>query len=214
MGISLRVDQLNSDSHVVGRFLHATFKDVRNTKLLRDVAEIPRFALILLRGSTRNDFQVCDASQPRQDLLLNAVAEIGVIWIAAQILKWQHGNTFFRYDFARSAGDELALKNVGSCQDAGDNHSGRQRAVGKSAALLLFRGIDRGDGVVKLLLQRRGRLRTHYWIGLKHALDKIDNRARNAFQLIERQRAIELLLANFVTRAVKRQFAGQHEPER
>ena len=94
------------------------------------------------------------------------------------------------------------------CQDAGDNHSGRQRAVGESAALLLFRGIGSGNAVVKLLLQRRGRLRTLCWIGLKHALDKIDNRARDAFQLIERQRATELLLANFVTRAVKRQFAG------
>src|SRR5206468_2717411 len=79
MGISLRVDQLNSDSHVVGRFLHAAFKNVRYAKLLSDLAQIPRFALILLRGSARNDFQVCDARQPRQDLLLNPVAEIGVI---------------------------------------------------------------------------------------------------------------------------------------
>ena len=106
------------------------------------------------------------------------------------------------------------MKNVRSCQDAGDNHSGRQRAVGESAALLLFRAIDYGDAVVKLLLQSRGRLRALCWIGLKHALDKIDNRARDAFQLFERQRATQLLLANFVTRAVKRQIAGQHEPER
>ena len=87
MGISLRVDQLNIDPHLVGRFLHAAFKNVRYAKLLGDLAEIPRFALILLRGSARNYFQVCDARQPRQDLLLNTVAEIGVIRIAAQILK-------------------------------------------------------------------------------------------------------------------------------
>ena len=37
--------------------------------------EIPGFALILLRGSARNDFQIRDASQPRQDLLLNAVQQ-------------------------------------------------------------------------------------------------------------------------------------------
>jgi len=42
----------------------------------------------------------------------------------------------------------------------------------KSAALLLFRGIDGGDAVVKLLLQRRGGLRTLCWIGVKHALDR------------------------------------------
>ena len=52
-----------------------------------------RFALILLRGSARNYFQICDASQPRQDLLLNAVREIGVIWIGAEVFKRQNGDS-------------------------------------------------------------------------------------------------------------------------
>ena len=82
MGIGLRVDQLHIDPHLIGRFLHATFKNVRYAKLLRDLSEIARFALIALRGSARNYFQVCDLSQPRQDLLLDPFGEIGVIWIA------------------------------------------------------------------------------------------------------------------------------------
>ena len=54
--------------------------------------EISRFALILLRGSARNYFQIRDASQPRQDLLLDAISEIGVIWIGAEIFKRKNGD--------------------------------------------------------------------------------------------------------------------------
>jgi hypothetical protein len=56
MGIGLRVNQLNIDPHLIGHFLDATLKNVRYAKLLRDLAEIGRFALILLRGSARDYF--------------------------------------------------------------------------------------------------------------------------------------------------------------
>jgi hypothetical protein len=36
--------------------LHAAFKDVCYAKLLGDLAQIPGFAVILLRGTARNDF--------------------------------------------------------------------------------------------------------------------------------------------------------------
>ena len=41
MGIGLRVNQLHIDPHLIGRFLHATLKNVRYAKLLRDLAQIP-----------------------------------------------------------------------------------------------------------------------------------------------------------------------------
>src|SRR5439155_164827 len=94
MGIGLRVNQLHIDPHLIGRFLDAALKDVRYTKLLRGFAEIPWFALIALRGSVRNYFQICDLSQPRQDFLLNAVRKIGVIRIATEVFKGQHGDAF------------------------------------------------------------------------------------------------------------------------
>ena len=56
MGIGLHVNQLHIDPHLIGYFLDATLKDVRDTELLRDLAEIGRFALILPRGSARNHF--------------------------------------------------------------------------------------------------------------------------------------------------------------
>ena len=56
VGIGLRVNQLHIDPHLVGRFLHATLKNVRYAKLLRDFREIARLAVISLRGSARNYF--------------------------------------------------------------------------------------------------------------------------------------------------------------
>jgi len=77
--------------------LHATLNNIRHAKLLRDFAEIARFILLVLRGSARNDFQIRDASKPCQDLLLNAISEIGVIWIAAQIFKRQNRHARTRH---------------------------------------------------------------------------------------------------------------------
>ena len=56
VGIALHVNQLHIDPHLIGYFLDATLKNVRDTELLRDLAEIGRFALILPRGSARDHF--------------------------------------------------------------------------------------------------------------------------------------------------------------
>src|SRR5205814_7193748 len=84
MGIALRVNQLHVDPHVFARFLQTAFKNVRNSKLLRDLTEIARLTLIKLCGSARNHFQVRYASQTRQNFFLNPIRKIGVIWIATQ----------------------------------------------------------------------------------------------------------------------------------
>ena len=55
MGIGWRVNQLHIDPNLVSDFLDAALKNVRYAKLLRDLGQIARFALIALGGSTRND---------------------------------------------------------------------------------------------------------------------------------------------------------------
>src|SRR5215470_4792774 len=85
----LHVNQADIDPYLIACLLDATLKDVRYAKLLRDLGKIARLALILLRGSARNHFQIRDFSQTRQDFLLDAISEISVLWIAAQILKGQ-----------------------------------------------------------------------------------------------------------------------------
>src|SRR5262249_48816887 len=81
--IILSVNQLHIDSHLVGRFLHASLENVRYTKLFCDLTEIARLTVIKLCGSARNYFQVSDLSQPREDLFLNAFSEITIVGVAA-----------------------------------------------------------------------------------------------------------------------------------
>ena len=51
VGIGLGIDQLHIHPHLVGYLLNAALKNVRYAKLLRDLAEIARFVVIVLRGS-------------------------------------------------------------------------------------------------------------------------------------------------------------------
>src|SRR5205823_10055056 len=99
MRIGLRVNQLYADPDLVGRFLHATFKNISYAKLLRDLGKIARCALITLRGSARNYFQIRDAGQSRQDLLLHAICEVGVSRIGTEVLKWKYRDALWNYDF-------------------------------------------------------------------------------------------------------------------
>src|SRR5215475_3815291 len=96
MRIAGCLDEVHADADCVASFLNATLKNVCHTKLLRDLREIARFALIPLRRSARNYFQVRDLCQAREDFLLNTIRKIGVIWVAAEVLERKHGNAFFK----------------------------------------------------------------------------------------------------------------------
>ena len=52
--IGLRVDQLHGDTHVIGRLLHPTLENVHDSKLLPDLGQIARLALIPRRRSARD----------------------------------------------------------------------------------------------------------------------------------------------------------------
>src|SRR4030095_885261 len=85
---------MNISPRLIARFLDASLKDVRDAKLLCDFSEIAGFALITLRRSARNHFQITDLGEARQDFFLDPIGKISVIRIAAQILKGQDCNTF------------------------------------------------------------------------------------------------------------------------
>jgi len=48
--VNRRFDQLHVDAHLISRTLYAAFENVRDPKLLGDLGQIARLALILLRG--------------------------------------------------------------------------------------------------------------------------------------------------------------------
>src|SRR4029434_6616766 len=49
VGIALRVKQLNIDPHLIAHALHAAFKNVPHAKLLCDLRQVVRRALVMLR---------------------------------------------------------------------------------------------------------------------------------------------------------------------
>jgi hypothetical protein len=95
MCIGDRIDQLDIDPDLIGHLLDTTFKNVGNSKLLPDFGQIARLALVLLRRGARDDFQVSDFREPRQDFLLDSVGEVSVSFFFTEILKRQNGNRFF-----------------------------------------------------------------------------------------------------------------------
>ena len=87
-------DELHVYAYRVATLLHATFENVGDPELPRDLRQIFRRALEVLRRSARDHFQVRYFRQPRQDFILHAFGEIGVIWVAAQVIERQNGNRF------------------------------------------------------------------------------------------------------------------------
>ena len=88
-------NQLHIHVHGISDFLHAALQQIRHAQLPADVAQIVRRAFVFLGRSARDDFERCDLRKPGQDFVLDAVGKIGVIGIAAEVLKRQNSDTFF-----------------------------------------------------------------------------------------------------------------------
>ena len=96
MRIVSRPDQLHVHAHRVAAFLHVPFEDVGDAKLPADFRQVSWRTFVELRGSARDHFEIGNLGQARQDFVLDAVGEVGVILICAQIFERQHGDAFFR----------------------------------------------------------------------------------------------------------------------
>ena len=65
-----------------------------DAELLRDIGQIFRRAFEFLRRGPRDDFQVGDLGQPRQNFVLHAFGEKRVVGIATEIVEWQDRDRF------------------------------------------------------------------------------------------------------------------------
>src|SRR4030095_6898847 len=86
-----RAYKLNINVHGVGDFLDTALQQMGNAQLFPYFAQIVRSAFVFLRRSARDDLQRSDLGQSRQDFVLNAVCEIGVRFVVAQILERKDG---------------------------------------------------------------------------------------------------------------------------
>ena len=96
MFVSSGTDQLHIDVHRIGNFLHTAFEQVGDPKLLPDFTQIVGRTLVFLRRTTRNNLKRRDLGEARQNLVLNSFREVGIGFIVAQIIEWEHSNAFGR----------------------------------------------------------------------------------------------------------------------
>jgi hypothetical protein len=66
-----------------------------DAKLLPDLPQIARdSALILHNARTAYDFQVSDLRQVHEDFVLHPIGEVGILFVAAKVLKGQDSDAF------------------------------------------------------------------------------------------------------------------------
>ena len=92
--IGAGVDQLGIDPHPVRLAPHGPFHHVGDAERFADLAQVPRPASVLAHGSAADHFQVRHLRQARKDVVLDAVGEIGVLLVVAEIFERQHRDAF------------------------------------------------------------------------------------------------------------------------
>src|SRR5438552_18075073 len=96
MRVNARVEQLDVYSYFVPGPLHAAFQHSGHTELASHCLQVFWRAFIFRCRLSRDNLQVADASQLGQNLILNAVGEIGIVWVTAQIVEWENRDAFLQ----------------------------------------------------------------------------------------------------------------------
>src|SRR6266496_4037987 len=96
MGVDVRVNQLNVYPHFVSSPLHAAFEYSSYAQFASRCLQVFWLALVFGCGRTRDHLQIADASEFRQDLILNAIGEVSIVWVTAQIVEWENRDAFLQ----------------------------------------------------------------------------------------------------------------------
>jgi hypothetical protein len=87
MKVRSRIDELRVDPHPVRVAPHRSFQDVRNPERVADLANVPGAGPILPHRSATDHLQVRDLRQIGKNVVLDAIGEIGVLLVVAQVLE-------------------------------------------------------------------------------------------------------------------------------
>ena len=101
MRIGFRVDQLGIDAQAVGRSPNAPFEQIADTQFAADLSRIDGFVAVGERGSPRDDEQILKPRQLRCQILGDAVGEILLLGVLAEVRKRQDNDRQARRDKER-----------------------------------------------------------------------------------------------------------------
>src|SRR6266487_6113295 len=96
MRVDARVEQLDVYPHSVSSPLHAAFEHTGHAELAGHCLQVFRRAFIFGCRFSRDNLQVANASEFGQDLILNAVGEVSIVWVTAQIVEWENRDAFLQ----------------------------------------------------------------------------------------------------------------------
>jgi hypothetical protein len=94
MRVNAGVEQLNVYPHFVSSLLHAAFQHSRHAEFASHCLQVFRRAFVFGCRFSRDNLQLADADELRQDLILDAVGEIRVRFLFAQIVEWENRDAF------------------------------------------------------------------------------------------------------------------------
>ena len=103
VGVGARVDELHVDAHAVARSLHAAFEDLRDAELIGDRLHRQLRVAELLDGGARDHPERADLRELGEDVVVDAVDEVGVVLLAS--LRFSKGSTAMEGRASETAGD-------------------------------------------------------------------------------------------------------------
>src|SRR5215813_3585927 len=142
------IDQLAGDSNLVGGFAHAALEHVAHAQFVRDLADVDRLTLVGKGRIAGDDEEPALAGQSGDDVLGEAVGEIFLLGIAADVLKRQHSD--------RRLVGERQRRRTGSAGVGRSLVCGQRRAlaIGRRQRRRLAGVIDRSNKTKTPLMER------------------------------------------------------------
>src|SRR5205814_4082898 len=97
MTISAGINELGTDADSPAGALDRAFKNVSDTECFADFPEVALDAVFVLHhGGAADDFEVGHFREIGQDLVLNTIGEVGVLFVVAEIFKRKDSDAFIR----------------------------------------------------------------------------------------------------------------------
>src|SRR2546423_12495404 len=87
-------NELHVNVHAITRSLHASFEDIADAQLARDLRQIFGRAFVTHRRSSRDDSKSADLRERGDDFILNSLGEESAFLVGAQVFEWQYGDRF------------------------------------------------------------------------------------------------------------------------